>query len=253
MVTGASSGIGAGFARELSAQGYQVCLVARRKEKLEKLAESLPSPAEIIVADLSTPAGLAQVKQALSDRSVGILVNAAGFGFLGPFHAQEDKQQTQMITLNALAVSELTRIFVPGMIERAQGAVIIVSSVAALQGGPWAAAYTATKSFGLSLAESLWVELYPRGVDVLAICPGLTRTEFMSNAGIDANPPEFLWANPEEVVRTAFKFLGRKPVVLHGWHNRLQGLLVKFLPRRWVSSFAGMIIFRSSPRLKKQI
>jgi short-subunit dehydrogenase len=220
---------------------------------LEELAANLPGPSDIVAADLSTPPGLARVKQKLSGRPVGVLVNAAGFGFLGPFHVQEGKQQAQMITLNTLAVSELTRICIPGMIERAQGAVIIVSSVAALQGGPWAAAYTATKSFGLSLAESLWVELHPRGVDVLALCPGLTRTEFMMKAGIDARPPGFLWANPDDVVCTALKFLGRRPVVLHGWNNRLQGVLVKFLPRRWVTSIAGMLIYGTSPRLKKQI
>ena len=252
VITGASSGIGAAFARSLSGEGYETLLVARRGDRLAALAAELPSRAHILAVDLARPEGPAQVAQELErlGLSAGLLVQAAGFGLMGPFEGLDRDRTLEMVDLHCRASVELTHRLLPGMLALGRGAIVLVSSISAFQGSPWLGTYGASKAFTLSLADALNVELGPRGIDVLGLCPGPTRTEWQGVAQVDANPPEALWAQPHEVVHTAMAALGRQAVVVHGAPNWLTAWLVRFVPRAFAAASSGRIMRRSSARLR---
>lgn len=251
LVTGASSGIGAAFARRLAAEGYDLVLVARRLDRLSALAATLPTRTLCVPADLSAPEGPEAVEAAVRGAGVqvGVLVLSAGFGLMGPFEGLDRDRQLSMVDLHCRSQVELIHRFLPGMLAQGRGAVVLVSSISAFQASPWLSTYGATKAFTLSLAEALHVELGPRGVDVLGLCPGPTRTGWQEVAGVDADPPEALWAQPEEVVNTALRALGRRSGVVHGAQNRLLSWLVRLVPRSFAASSSGRVMRRSSKRL----
>lgn len=249
VVTGASAGIGAAFARRLAAEGFEVVLVARRKDTLETLAESIRStgsqPVHVVAADLATPDGPAAVKAATEalGLTVSVLVNNAGYGSWGTFHKLPSASEAGMIDLNCRGVMLLTRLFAPGMVERRNGAIFITASTAAFQPCPQFATYAATKAFDLSFTSALWYELRPHKVDVVAVCPGYTKTEFQKVAGINREFPGS-WRAPEQVVATALRRLGKGPSAVDGLLNAIMARSVRFLPERIAITLAANVLKR---------
>lgn len=244
IITGASSGIGAAFARALAQRGLDVVLVARRKDRLQSLAASLERDhgvkALALVMDLARPDAAEVLREAVSAAGleVGLLVNNAGFGAYGSFSDQDPRRHVEMVDVNCRAPVALTHAFLPDMLARGRGAIVFVSSTSAYQPAPYLAVYGATKAFDLLLAEALWAELRPKGIDVLGLSPGFTQTDFHEVAG-QGIPAAGGVADPEAVVATALAALGRKPSVIHGRRNWLCAWLVRFLPRSWVVRLAA--------------
>jgi len=245
LVTGASSGIGEAFAVALAARGFPVVLVARRKDRLEALAKRLEHEhkveALVVAEDLGQPGACERVRDAVSGREVGVLVNNAGFGSSGRFAEQDAVVDAEMIALNCAAVVRMTHLFLRPMLGRKSGAVIVVASVAGYQADPWFAVYGATKAFDLIFAEALWCELRGTGVDVLAVSPGETRTEFHERAHAKR---QFRGATPESVVETSLAALGKKPSVVPGFVPKLISWAHRLFPRRFVIHATGAVLAR---------
>jgi uncharacterized protein len=188
LITGASAGLGAEFARQLSKRGCRLVLAARRKDRLDSLAAEL-GHARSVEIDLSGEDAAAELIRNLSDagETVDLLVNNAGFGLHGRFDKADPKRLRQMVDLNCGALTDLCREVLPAMVERRSGAILNVASTAAFQAGPGMAVYFATKAYVLSLSEALHEEVRRFGVRVTALCPGPTRTEFGEVAGFKGN------------------------------------------------------------------
>ena len=211
LVTGASSGIGDAVARRLAAEGTDLVLVARDRERLEQLAAELRAAhgvtVEVLDADLSAPVSRAAVEKRLVDgeRPVDLLVNNAGFGTTGDFASLPIGREEQEVQVNVLAVMRLTSAALGPMLERRRGAVVNLSSMAALHPTPSTATYGATKAFVTSFSEALHEELAGTGVTVTAVLPGFTRTEFQERANWTAHDsvPAGAWLSPEQVATEA--------------------------------------------------
>ena len=214
VVTGASAGIGAEFARALAREGMSCVLSARREDRLKALAAEIEQTCavatRVVALDLADPAGVEQLAAAVGDLDVGVLVNNAGFGYAGRFDKQDPARLSEMIRLNCIAPVVLTRLLLPGMQARGRGAVIITGSVAGAQPVPFNCVYGATKGFDRLFGEGLWGELQGTGIDVLVLEPGTTETEFQSVGGEIAHPGEL----PVQVVDVALDALGRQPSVI---------------------------------------
>lgn len=235
LITGASSGIGAVFARKLAARGYDLILVARREERLRALAANLESGSEILPADLSTEAGITAVESAIrSHPALDLLVNNAGFGTKGRFWEADLAGQIGMHEVHVMATMRLTRAALEMMVPRASGGVISVSSVAAFGQSPGSVSYCATKAWINSFTEGLDMELRDIGspVKVQALCPGFTVTEFHQTAGMDArNIPRSLWMKAGDVVEASLDGLDRGDlIVVPGWKYKIGAVLMKHLP-----------------------
>ena len=185
LVTGASSGIGAEFAKQLSSGGYEVIMVARRSELMERLAEELPGPAHVIACDLANDAAALAGKVAELDRQVDVLVNNAGFGTHGRFAETDPAREAEEVRLNCETLVTLTHEFLPGMIARGTGGVITVASTAGMQPLPYEATYSATKAFARTFSDALSAELRGTGVQVLCVNPGPVPTEWQEVAGYE--------------------------------------------------------------------
>jgi short-subunit dehydrogenase len=235
LVTGASSGIGLEFARQLAANGHDLVVVARDEPKLKDLAAEVSTEVEVLRADLTDPTDLASVEARLSDasRPVDVLVNNAGFGTMGPFAQLPVEDEEREIRLNVIALVRLTRAALPGMLERKQGGILNVSSIGAFQPGPFNATYSATKAFVTSFTEAVHEEVRGSGVHVIALCPGLTKTGFQAASGATASTmPGFLWQTSEQVVKTALRALRRNHAVsVPGVQNKGAAFLVRVVPR----------------------
>lgn len=205
LITGASSGIGEQFARQLAARGTRLILVARRKERLDALASSLPTTAQVITCDLGSEAAELPGRVAELDERVDLLVNNAGFGLRGRVAELDAERQAEMVRVNCEAVLVLTRAFLPGMIEHGHGGVITVASTAGMQPLPYEATYGATKAFALNFTEALWAELRGTGVKALAVNPGPVPTEWQQVAGYDEAGGEMMPGaiKADQVVREA--------------------------------------------------
>jgi short-subunit dehydrogenase len=235
LVTGASSGIGAAFARRLSALGYRCILVARRRDKLEQLAGAL-GDAEVLAADLAVDAELLRVEERIkSEPALEFLVNNAGFGTMQTFLDSELAAQDRMHRVHVMATMRLTHAALKGMVERRQGNIINVSSVAAFFQNPKSVSYCSTKAWINSFTESLFVELkgMRSPVRVQALCPGFTRTEFHEVLGLDTSPiPKSLWATGDQIVEESLRGLrANRVIVIPGWRYRLLIRLNQCLPR----------------------
>jgi uncharacterized protein len=235
LITGASSGIGEVFARKLSQRGCRLILVARRKERLEKLAGELPN-AEVLTADLANETDLYKVENRIASEShLEFLINNAGFGIPGLFHETPLDAQDKMHRLHILATERLTHAALKGMIVRRKGNIINVSSVAGFISTPNSFTYNATKTWINSFTEGVYVELkyLQSPVRVQALCPGLTHTEFHDAAGIDKSViAKSLWMSAEDVVNSSLRGLERNQlIVIPGWRNRLFVCLYRPLPR----------------------
>lgn len=229
VVTGASSGIGAEFARQLAQRGDALLLIARRRQRLEELAAQLAvrhaTPVEWLVADLGLPADVERVAARLHELRVELLVNAAGFAVAQPFFATELSTQQNMIEVHLGASVALTHAVLPGMIARDRGSIISVSSLAAFIAVPGNAVYGATKVFLHHFTRGLELDLARRAsrVRVQVLCPGFTRTEFHAAMPDEAaRIPPWLWMSAEEVVAASLRGLERDQlVVIPGWRNRV--------------------------------
>ena len=245
LITGASSGIGAAFARKLAALGRNVLLVARSEDKLIALCNELGRltsiRAQYVALDLKQPDAAAQLFEETQKRELEIdmLINNAGFGSMGDFAKLDLNRELEMLQLNITALVDLTHRFVLPMRERKRGSIINVASTAAFQAVPYMATYAATKAFVLSFSEALWDENRAHGVHVMALCPGVTETNFFEAASID-RPPMRTIQTAEEVVEAALRGLSRqKSVVISGWTNWLTVEAERFVPRSTVTKVAG--------------
>ncbi len=240
LITGASGGIGADLARVFAKNGHDLALVARSRGKLEMLADEIASagrPKPLIFAlDIAGPAAVAKLAAWLGTEgaTVEILVNNAGFGLAGLAAELDPAEQLAIIDLNIRAAVDTTLHFLP-QIRRARGKILNVASVAAyFPGGPRMAAYYASKSFILSFSLALAQELRPQGVTVSALCPGYTKTDFQTRAGIgqDMALSRFPGTTAMEVAEAGYAGLmaGRREIV-PGFLNKLSVLTLPFLPR----------------------
>jgi short-subunit dehydrogenase len=241
LVTGASTGIGAEFARRLAARGMHLVLTARREELLRELASELHTAhgtkCEIITADLGDPAQPAQLIEQIEKKGITLelLVNNAGFGNVATIEETDVERILELIQVNISALTELTYRVLPGMLARGHGGIINVASVAAFQPVAYMGAYAASKAYVLHFSEALWAEAREKGVTVLALCPGTTRTDFFDVAGAKGWLHKRRAQTPAQVVRAGLKALdkGRLQVV-SGWLNYALSLLVRLANRRTV-------------------
>jgi len=254
VVTGSSSGIGAGFARELARRGHDLVLVARNESRLADLAKQLDAEhgtsVEILGADLESDAGVARVAERLTDadRPVELLVNNAGFGTSGRFHELPIDQEGAEIQLNVVAVVELTHAALGPMVARGHGGVINVSSVGAYQPTPRSATYCATKAFVSSFTNAVHEELRGTGVKAMVLAPGFTRTEFHLRAGIENTDrgPGFMWQSADEVAEAAMKSYDKgRAVCLPGALNTAAAAFSGSLPAGVSRRIAGMVSKRT--------
>jgi len=239
LVTGASAGIGAVFARALAARGYGLILVARRRGRLEALAAELGPSTEIIEADLTDPAQLKLVEDRVRmEPRLELLVNNAGFGISGRFWETDVEAQSKLHLLHILAVMRLTHAALGAMTARNRGAVINVASVAGFVHSPGSVTYSASKTWINSFTEGLDLELKSMGsaVRVQALCPGYTHSEFQKVAGIDKSTvPGALWMTAEDVVQASLTGLDQGELfVIPGWRYQWLVRLLRVLPAAWV-------------------
>jgi short-subunit dehydrogenase len=248
LVTGASAGIGEAIAVELAQAGVNLVLTARRRERLDLLAERLGTlhsiQTRVIVADLVQPAAPQEIFDATEGAGlqVDVLVNNAGFGEYGEFLQSRVESQVNMVQVNCAAVVHLTRLFLPRMVERRQGAMMIVASTASYQPVPYLATYAATKAFDRFLAEAVAEEVKRYGVRVSALCPGPTESEFNQVAGSRKNDKRKV-QSAEEVARIGLEGLAAgKPWVLPYFRGRLQVFGQRFLPRTFITGTAERML-----------
>ncbi len=249
LITGASAGLGEGFARALAAQGNGLILTARRVDRLETLAAELRDRHGIQVhlfpADLTSPEAPAQLLADVAAAGLAIdqLINNAGFGAQGAFAEGDAAAQLGMIDLNCRALVALTHGVLPQMIARKAGGVLNIASTAAFQPGPWLAVYYASKAFVLSFSEAIHEEVKPHGVRVAALCPGPTRTEFADIAGMGEKPLFKRFAgDAEAVVKDGLKALeANQAVRISGVANALMAESIRLTPRFLARRIAGSL------------
>jgi hypothetical protein len=250
LVTGASSGIGEEFARQLAARGVSLVLTARRKDRLDALADALVRAhgveARVVAVDLGRRDFLPEIEKAAQGVEIGLLVNNAGFGRKGRFLDGDIEGDLSMLDVNCRAPLLLAHAYGRKMAARRRGGIIFTSSTAAFQGTPFTSHYAATKGWGLQLAEGLACELREEGVDVLALCPGPTDTEGPRRTGVDPRKVPVKMMSAEPVVAAALKALGKQTVVIPGVVNRLAYAAVRLTSRSFATETAGRLIKRST-------
>ncbi|MFD0695771.1 SDR family NAD(P)-dependent oxidoreductase [Paenibacillus sp. GCM10027628] len=249
LITGASSGIGEVFARRFAEQGYHVILAARSKDKLERLAAELAKQygveVHVIHIDLSVPNAASEVYNHTErlGKQVDILVNNAGIGLSGEFLNHDQEAYRKQVMLNAASVLEMTHLYLPGMLAKGSGVIINTASLLAFFPFPYCSVYSATKAFVLSFTESIREEYRHRGIQVLALCPGPTDTNFFQSAKDVETAKK---RTPEQVVDTAMKALKRnKSYVIDGTNNYFTALLGRILPRKTVVQLFGAAMRKS--------
>jgi hypothetical protein len=247
LVTGASSGIGADLARLFAREGRQLVLVARSRERLETLSRELEEEhgivARVLASDLASPGTAEAIHRELEAQGVLVdtLVNDAGFGMHGPFVELDAARQSQMVQVNAISLTEMCRLFAPGMVRRGHGRILNVASTAAFQPGPLMAVYCATKAYVLSFSEALANELRGAGVTVTCLCPGATETRFADAAGVSVARLFRAGAvMPSMAVAEAgHSALSRgADLEVPGFRNRLLAASVRLVPTRAAAGLA---------------
>lgn len=241
VVTGASSGIGLAFARQLAAEGWSLVLTARRLDRLRDFASSNAGvPVEVFEDDLEEPDAPRRLFEFTESKGIfaELLINNAGFGTFGELRELALDRQLAMVQVNCSAVVALTRLYLPGMIQRRGGDILIVASTASFQGVPYQCTYAATKAFDLIFAEGLAEEVKRHGVRVCALCPGQTKSEFHEVAN-EPIPGVMSVHSAEEVAKIGLAALrSGKRFAIPGVSNRLGMEIQRFLPRRLVTSMS---------------
>jgi short-subunit dehydrogenase len=249
LITGASSGIGEALAKRVARDGRAVGLVARRADRLQALASELQKThgveAHVLPSDLTKSGAVAELAAEVGRRGLVVdwLVNNAGFGTYGAFHELPVDKELEEIRLNVEALVELTARFLPGMVQRGRGVVMNISSIGGLFPSPFMATYTATKAFVVSFSEGLAVELRDKGVSVLCVCPGFTRTEFQGKIDVDTSHlPGMVWMTADAVADEAVRAAAKGGVLVNGRMNRVFTSMMGFLPRTWLArASAGLL------------
>ena len=250
LVTGASMGLGAEFARLLASEGYDLVLTARNAERMATLKKEVENlhgvTAHVLMADLTDPrapvALYDHVRQAGIE--IDVLVNNAGFGMYGKFHESNLQTELEMIQVNIIALIHLTKLFARDMVERRRGRIVNVASTAAFQPGPLQSVYYASKAFVLSFSEAIGNELAGTGVTVTALCPGPVPTGFQERANVGnlRGLRLLMRQSPESVVRAGYNGMKRgKPVVVPGSLNNVLAFTVRLFPRRMVTKVVRSI------------
>jgi uncharacterized protein len=254
LITGASTGIGAEFARALAARGDDLVVVSRSEPRLKELAKDLETEhdvsVEVLPADLETTDGVERVEARLADaaRPIELLVNNAGFGTSGRFHELPIEPEVSEINLNVVALVRLTRAALGPMVVRGHGGVINVSSVGAYQPTPTSATYSATKAFVSSFTNAIHEELDGTGVKAMVLAPGFTHTEFHVRAKVEntGSMPELFWQTPEEVVNAALKSYEKgRAVCIPGALNTVAAAFSGSMPAAVSRKIAGMVTKRT--------
>jgi len=246
LITGASSGIGVELARIFARDGFALALVARRVERLNKLADEIEKSGQprplVISADLARSGATRAIADALNAAGVEpqYIVNNAGFGLVGQAAKLDRAEQLEIIDVNARALTELSLSFVDSL-ERHKGGILNVGSVAGFLPGPGSAVYYASKAYVLSFSEALYAELKPRGIKVCVLCPGPVPTEFAERAGVKSKiAPGLLVQSAQDVAEAGYRgFMDGHRVVVPGFANRLVMVLARILPRRIVLGLVG--------------
>jgi hypothetical protein len=251
LITGASSGIGEEFARQLVRRGYDVVLTARRKDRLDALAEELAlagATAEVLPADLSAPDGVAAVVDRIGRGDITLLVNNAGFGIRGRFGEIPIERELEELDLNIRALTQLAHAALLHMKDRGKGTIINVGSTGSYVPVPYMATYAATKAYVLSFSEALHEEAKHYGITVTCLCPGGTRTEFQAVAGVEErNLPRFGFMDAEPVVAAALDGARNgSAIVVPGLLNKATANLPRFTPRFAVRRLAAAMFERES-------
>jgi len=244
LITGGSGGLGEEFAKLAAKDNYNLILIGRRKEELEKVKNYVEKTygifAHVIVKDLSLYDSVFDIYQELRLLKITpeIIINNAGFGLYGSFNTTEWGKEYQMMELNIVALTHLIKKLLPHMLEKGYGRILNVASVAAYLPGPYMAVYYASKAYVLSLSHALNTELKGTGVSVTALCPGPTKTEFETNANFNFSTLKFVKVSKAQVVAEAgYKaMLNGKANTIPGFDNRLLVGLISFMPKRLVSS-----------------
>lgn len=234
LITGASAGLGAEFARQCRARGETLVLVARRQDRLEALRRELGAGVFVHAADLTRTDQVDAMFAWLVGEGLQIetLINNAGFGLTGEFAVGERDRLLEMIDLNVRSLTDLCRRVLPAMIANRRGAILNVASTAAFQAGPYAAVYYATKAYVLSLSEALYQETKGTGVRVSALCPGPTATEFFEVAGAPNSKLAKVAVPAAGVVAAGLKGLdGNSPIVIPGFANKAGAFGTRLMPR----------------------
>ena len=250
LVTGASSGLGETFARQLARKGYDLVLVARRRDRLDRLAEEITKAggarAEVLEADLSRPEGVAMAEERIARGGVEMLVNCAGFGTLGEFAQLPVERELEEIDLNVRALTRLSHAALGQMTKQKRGTIINVGSTGSFQPVPYMATYAATKAFVLHFSEALHEEAKKYGVTVTCLCPGPVKTEFQEVSGVRQERLRVGWTSAEKVVSTALKAAARgKAIAVPGGFNQITSMSTRFAPRFLVRKVAGAV-FRNA-------
>jgi len=242
LITGASSGFGVQFAKQLAALGYSLALVARREERLQELAKELTASygvtVEVIPCDLTDPVARDALVDEVKSKDFKLvgLCNNAGFGTHSAVLTADPDRELQMLRLNVEALTDLTQKLLPEIVANSPGAVLNVASTAAFNPLPKMAAYAATKSYVLAYSEALHVELQATGVSCTTLCPGPSATEFSATTGDEelfTNVPKFMMVAPEKIVQQGVKgMLSGDRVVIPGLGSKALALAAKVLPRR---------------------
>ena len=239
LITGATSGIGAEYARRLAADEYNLIVTGRRKEKIkalaDELAQSYDSDVEVIIIELSDSIQVDEFIESIKDRDVDLLINNAGFGTSRSFHNEPLQLQEDMVATNIICAMKLTYAVLPKMLKKRSGTIINVSSVGAFISTPNEATYVGTKAFLRAFSEALYFELIGTGVKVQVVCPGLTKTDMPIRLGVpedqivDRGP--FKWITPQEVVAGSMRCLKKNKVVCFpGQLNKMQVLIRHITP-----------------------
>lgn len=248
LITGATGGLGSEFAYQLAEKGMDLVLVARRTEKLIEIKASLESKFKIQVhlvgLDLTEKGAIQKLGTEAKEKKweIGLLVNNAGFGTYGIFPELDLEKELNMVDLNVRVPLELTGIFVSDMVKRKKGGIIFLGSVGSYQPTPFFANYSATKAWNLMFGEALYGELKPKGIDVICLTPGYTRTEFQSVAGNKDQKPLAGWSEPKDVVGRALRFLGKKPSTIPGFMNWFLAWSIRFTPRKMAIATAYQLL-----------
>jgi short-subunit dehydrogenase len=246
LITGSSVGIGAALAEVCAEHGHDLILVARRRDKLEARAADLERRFRVKVAwvpeDLADPQGPRRLFEAVMSQGfeVGHLINNAGVGLYGKFAGTDLDAEVKMIQLNVTSVVELTKRFLPSMIQRRGGRILNVASTAAFVPGPWMSIYYATKAFVLSFSEAIDYELKPQGITVTTLCPGPTQSEFKVRAGSERSRLfEAFVMDAPRVARAGYDGMMKgKTVVIPGLRNKLIPVAARVIPRALIASMS---------------
>ena len=249
LLTGASSGIGAALAQSLASRRAHLLLTARSADRLTALAQRIHAAggsATVLPLDLAAPGAARHLFDEVQRLGLPVdtLINCAGFGHFGPFETEDPNHLSQMLQLNIVALTELTRLFVPQLLDR-RGTVLNIASTAAFQPAPYMAAYAATKAYVLSLSEALWAEYHARGLRVAAVCPGPVETPFLDAMGAAVRSTPLFRAplTVDEVVQACLRALNSPgPTHIVGLRNWLMAQSARFAPRGLAARLGAILL-----------